>query len=524
MSMQTYTTAVICCTVFFLFADQNLLAPNLSAIADDFGFDASKRDRLLGGTIAFGFFIVGGLFALIIGYFTDIMNRCLLFGLVVALGESACLATYWVQNYNQLFLCRVLTGISFGGATPIIFSILGDHYAGSSRIYVSTLVGIASSAGVSGGQLLAGMVGPVLGWRAPFLMIGSPAILLAFVVLFTVDEPKRGDQEDAMHQHRLKQQQSQVAIDTNQLSIPETAIVNALHQNALQQQILFSESRYFPQHADSRSVVCAEPRPHNVEVQGQGSSHGNSANPSVDSCADLGSNYVERFNPLYGVELKDSYEDDDEDLWDVAPEELEYSEKLEWKKVVQLFKTPSVLIILCQGLPGCLPWGMIFVFLNDYLSSDRGMTVQGATAALTTFGLGGLVGQIFGGWFGQKLYNRYPPYQCIFMGLSTILAILPAVYVLNAKTVGDLGFFFMIALFGIIINMNGPNVRAVLQNVCMPEIRGTAFSVFTLTDDIGKGLGPALVVLMIEDFHGNRRYLLHATCFVSIHHVYQSYE
>jgi hypothetical protein len=57
----------------------------------------------------------------------------------------------------------------------------------------------------------------------------------------------------------------------------------------------------------------------------------------------------------------------------------------------------------------------------------------------------------------------------------------------------------------------------------MPEIRGTAFSVFTLTDDIGKGLGPgiiilifqfhnfnskyylALVVLMIQDFHGDRR-------------------
>lgn len=510
--MQTYTTAVICCTVFFLFADQNLLAPNLSAIADDFGFDASKRDKLLGGTIAFGFFIVGGLFALIIGYFTDIMNRCLLFGLVVAFGESACLATYWVQNYNQLFLCRVLTGISFGGATPIIFSILGDHYSGASRIYVSTLVGIASSAGVSGGQLLAGMVGPVLGWRAPFLIVASPAILLAFVVFFTVDEPKRGDQEDAMHQHRLKQQQGQVSIEANPLSIPETAIINAVHQNALQQQIIFSESKFFPQHADSRSIVCSVSP--DMEAQEHGVRRENSTNRSASGCVDLGSNYVERINPLNGVDLNDSDEDDDEDVRDVAPEELEYSEKLEWKKVVQLFKTPSVLIILCQGFPGCLPWGMIFVFLNDYLSSDRGMSVQGATAALTTFGLGGLVGQIFGGWFGQRLYNRYPPYQCIFMGLSTILAILPALYVLNAKTVGDLGFFFMTALFGFMINMNGPNVRAVLQNVCMPEIRGTAFSVFTLTDDIGKGLGPALVVLMIEDFHGNRRYLTPAIAFL----------
>jgi hypothetical protein len=29
-----------------------------------------------------------------------------------------------------------------------------------------------------------------------------------------------------------------------------------------------------------------------------------------------------------------------------------------------------------------------------------------------------------------------------------------------------------------------------LQNVCTPEVRGSAFAIFSLTDDIGKGLGP----------------------------------
>ena len=33
-------------------------------------------------------------------------------------------------------------------------------------------------------------------------------------------------------------------------------------------------------------------------------------------------------------------------------------------------------------------------------------------------------------------------------------------------------------------------VNLCMQNVCMPEVRGTAFAIFTLTDDIGKGLGP----------------------------------
>ena len=35
--------------LFFLYCDQNLLAPHLSAVAAEFGFDAAQRDAKLGG-------------------------------------------------------------------------------------------------------------------------------------------------------------------------------------------------------------------------------------------------------------------------------------------------------------------------------------------------------------------------------------------------------------------------------------------------------------------------------------------
>ena len=40
---------------FFLFADQNLMAPNLSQIADDFGFNDFEKDIKLGGEISLVF-------------------------------------------------------------------------------------------------------------------------------------------------------------------------------------------------------------------------------------------------------------------------------------------------------------------------------------------------------------------------------------------------------------------------------------------------------------------------------------
>ena len=39
---------------------------------------------------------------------------------------------------------------------------------------------------------------------------------------------------------------------------------------------------------------------------------------------------------------------------------------------------------------------MIYVFLNDYFSQDRGMSVETATGALVVFGLGGFLGQAIG--------------------------------------------------------------------------------------------------------------------------------
>jgi predicted MFS family arabinose efflux permease len=45
-------------------------------------------------------------------------------------------------------------------------------------------------------------------------------------------------------------------------------------------------------------------------------------------------------------------------------------------------------------------------YLNDYLSQDKGLGVQQATAVLLAFGAGGAVGVVAGGSAGQWLYNR----------------------------------------------------------------------------------------------------------------------
>ena len=128
-----------------------------------------------------------------------------------------------------------------------------------------------------------------------------------------------------------------------------------------------------------------------------------------------------------------------------------------------LFNTPTAVLSYCQGIPGCVPWGMIYTFLNDYFSDARGLSVSQATLTLTIFGVGGLVGQFYGGSWGQRLYNQSPKLQCVLMGGSTILGILPMLYLLNTTDYNPGGFYFMALIAGLLVSITGPNVRAVLQ-------------------------------------------------------------
>ncbi len=481
-----YTVAILCLTVFFLFADQNLMAPNLSAIAKDFGFSDKERDEKLGGFIAFGFFIIGGPVALLVGYFADTCNRCMLFALVVTFGEGACFATYFVRSYPELLLCRILTGISIGGSTPIIFSLLGDLFPESSRVYVSTLIGIAMSSGIAGGQLLAGVVGPPCGWRLPFLLVSIPAIICGNLVVLTVKEPLRGSQEQAVRAMKQESRASSgqtsrdVAEDHSNKNTDEEMVVNGCKRSSM------SQSYQSLQHSASSLEVKLNER---------------------QTCDQNLSDEEQAAAAQHSHELTNVEGDGAVAL---AAAAADYSERIEWRKLVALFRTPSVVLIFVQGLPGCLPWGMVYVFLNDYLSSDRGMSVQAATLALTCFGVGGLFGQLWGGWYGQRLYNRDPCHQCVLMGATTVLSVFPMLYLVVAPASGG-GFFAVAVLAGALVSINGPNVRTVLQvsasskccwyccakvltsaeqNVCIPEVRGCAFAVFMLTDDLGKGLGP----------------------------------
>lgn len=135
------------------------------------------------------------------------------------------------------------------------------------------------------------------------------------------------------------------------------------------------------------------------------------------------------------------------------------------------------------------------------LQQQKGMTKEAATSVLVTFGAGNAIGVILGGFLGRfyKKDVRLPP---LFMGASLILGCIPFYFLINHVHEGvNPGVSAAITVIsGALVVIPVPLERAILTNVCLPRSRGRANALVSIVDDLGKGLGPALVSMLITTF------------------------
>jgi MFS family permease len=127
-----------------------------------------------------------------------------------------------------------------------------------------------------------------------------------------------------------------------------------------------------------------------------------------------------------------------------------------------------------------------------------------ATTIVMAVGGGAILGGFIGGLIGNKIYNLNPRYLPLLCGSTTLIGIIPMAVLLNFPPYQETGTVMVPILIGFftgfIVTITGPNVKAMLLNVNTPETRGSIFSLFNLTDDLGKGFGPVIISGLIVAF------------------------
>ena len=122
----------------------------------------------------------------------DRANRRNIVALSLALWSAMTALCGTAHSVLQLVLARFGVGIGEAGGTPPSTSTAADKFAARDRPMAMTVFALGAPLGAWLGAQLAGAVVERFGWRAAFLVLGIPGLLVAMLVNFAVREPVRG--------------------------------------------------------------------------------------------------------------------------------------------------------------------------------------------------------------------------------------------------------------------------------------------------------------------------------------------
>ena len=176
------------------FVDRQLLPSFANFIKPELGLTDTQYG-LLTGLFFIIFYAVAGLF---MGMLADRMHRGKLIAAAIALWSLLTAASGAARGFVSMALPRALIGVGESALTPAATSLLADRFRPSQLGIAASLyyLGVPVGAGLS--LLVAGYLGPTIGWRNCFYLLGGVGMLFAVAMLFARDP--RGPQQQ-VHEH-----------------------------------------------------------------------------------------------------------------------------------------------------------------------------------------------------------------------------------------------------------------------------------------------------------------------------------
>jgi MFS family permease len=100
-------------------------------------------------------------------------------------------------SFAQLLLCRMGVGVGEAGFTPALVSMISDRFPEERRASAFSTIAIWVSVGAAVSATIGGWIVQNYGWRAAFIAMGLPGLVLAILLKMTIAEPPRRNAGDA---------------------------------------------------------------------------------------------------------------------------------------------------------------------------------------------------------------------------------------------------------------------------------------------------------------------------------------
>ncbi len=183
-----YVLAVLTAVYALNIADRFSISSVIEPIREELHLSDGRVAALTG--VALGVFYVT--LGIPIAAFADRANRRNILALALALWSAMTTLCGFARTSPHLLLARFGVGIGEAGGTPPSTSMLADKFPPARRPMALTIYALGACLGAWLGSSVAAAAAERSGWRAAFLVLGVPGLVLSAIVWLTIREPQRG--------------------------------------------------------------------------------------------------------------------------------------------------------------------------------------------------------------------------------------------------------------------------------------------------------------------------------------------
>ena len=188
-SVERWYVLIVMCLIYTInIADRYVMSTVLEPIRLELHLTDSGVAFLTGVSLAL-FYVT---FGIPISWLADRSNRRNILAVSLILWSGMTALCGLSHNYWQLLLARIGVGVGEAGGTPPSTAIVADCFPADRRPMALTVLALGAPIGAWLGADMAGAVAHAFGWRAAFLALGVPGVIVGTIVYLSIREPARG--------------------------------------------------------------------------------------------------------------------------------------------------------------------------------------------------------------------------------------------------------------------------------------------------------------------------------------------
>jgi predicted MFS family arabinose efflux permease len=182
-------TLLVLLAVYILnFVDRQILNILAEPIKDELRLSDTQLGLLAGPAFALFYAVLG----IPIARYGDCgsTNRVSLISVSLLIWSGMTVICGFAGNFWQMALARIGVGVGEAGCTPAAHSLISDAVESKKRASAIAFYGMGVPIGTLLGLVIGGVVNDIWGWRAAFMLVGAPGMLLAVALPLLLREPR----------------------------------------------------------------------------------------------------------------------------------------------------------------------------------------------------------------------------------------------------------------------------------------------------------------------------------------------